>query len=57
MHLEPIFILRQVMKTMTKGTWSHFALHLVSTKMKRKALTTPFHSCDKYENRIEQNFV
>ena len=57
MHSEPIFILRRVMKMVIKGTWSHFSLHLVSTKIKWKALKPHFHGCDKYEKGIKQNSV
>ena len=40
--LKTHFILRQVKKVAIKGTWSHFSLHLVSTKMKQKVLKTLF---------------
>ena len=53
MHSEPIFILQQVMKMVIKGTWSHFSLHLVSMKMKRKELITLFQGCEKHENEMK----
>ena len=55
MHSVSILILQQLMKVMIKGTWSHFALHLVSTKIKQKVLRTIFHGCDEYEKGSKQN--
>ena len=60
MQSKLVFILRQVKKVAIKGTWSHFDLHLVGTKIKQKALITLFHGCDKYEkesNETQGHFV
>ena len=53
MRSEPVFILRQVMKMAIKRTWFHFSFHLLSTKMKQKALITIFHGFDEYEKGIK----
>ena len=44
------------MKMAIKGTWSHFYFHLVSTKMKWKALKTLCHGCDKYEKESNETW-